>query len=87
MKSVLGTLFEVWIFRSDYPHAINKNENDLTFAEKLIYLYIFYLQMYTKISSKVVGLLIAAKKRGLVYFEGEMLFQVSFLPHFQTDAR
>lgn len=33
--------------------------------------------MYTKISNKVVGLLLAAKKRGIVYFEGEMLFQVS----------
>jgi len=31
--------------------------------------------MYTKISDKVVGLLIAAKKRGLVYFEKEILFQ------------
>ncbi len=33
--------------------------------------------MYTKINDKVVGLLLAAKKRGLVYFEGEILFQVS----------
>ncbi|XP_075212694.1 actin-binding Rho-activating protein-like [Lycorma delicatula] len=32
-------------------------------------------QMYTKISNKVVGLLLAAKKKGFVYFEGEMLFQ------------
>nr|XP_018903306.1 PREDICTED: actin-binding Rho-activating protein-like [Bemisia tabaci] len=32
-------------------------------------------QLYTKISDKVVGLLIAAKKKGLVYFEPEILFQ------------
>ncbi|XP_065219892.1 actin-binding Rho-activating protein-like [Planococcus citri] len=32
-------------------------------------------QMYTKISDKCVGLLIAAKKRKLIYFEGEILFQ------------
>uniref|UniRef100_A0A1B6CIQ5 Costars domain-containing protein n=1 Tax=Clastoptera arizonana TaxID=38151 RepID=A0A1B6CIQ5_9HEMI len=32
-------------------------------------------RIYTKISDKVVGLLIAAKKRGFVYFEGEILFQ------------
>lgn len=36
-------------------------------------------QLYTKISSKVVGLLLAAKKRGLIYFEGEMLFQVCII--------
>ncbi len=34
-------------------------------------------QMYTRISNKVVGLLLAAKKRNLLHFEGEMLFQVS----------
>lgn len=31
--------------------------------------------IYTRISDKVVGLLIAAKKRGFVYFEPEILFQ------------
>lgn len=33
-------------------------------------------QLYTKISDKVVGLLMAAKKKGWVYFEPEILFQV-----------
>uniref|UniRef100_A0A8D8W783 Actin-binding Rho-activating protein n=1 Tax=Cacopsylla melanoneura TaxID=428564 RepID=A0A8D8W783_9HEMI len=32
-------------------------------------------QLYTKISDKVVGLLMAAKKKGWVYFEPEILFQ------------
>ncbi|CAD5112729.1 DgyrCDS1946 [Dimorphilus gyrociliatus] len=32
-------------------------------------------EAYTKISSKVVGLLLRARKQGLVRFEGEMLFQ------------
>ncbi|XP_022165692.1 uncharacterized protein LOC111030485 [Myzus persicae] len=32
-------------------------------------------QIYTKISDKVVGLLIAAKRRGFVYFDREILFQ------------
>jgi len=32
-------------------------------------------QMYTRISSKVVGLLLRARKYELVYFEGETLFQ------------
>lgn len=31
--------------------------------------------MYTKISNKVVGILLRARKHGLVTFEGEMLFQ------------
>uniref|UniRef100_A0A1B6GIJ3 Costars domain-containing protein n=1 Tax=Cuerna arida TaxID=1464854 RepID=A0A1B6GIJ3_9HEMI len=31
--------------------------------------------IYTKINDKVVGLLIAAKKKGFVYFEPEILFQ------------
>ncbi|CAH1395627.1 unnamed protein product [Nezara viridula] len=32
-------------------------------------------ETYTRISNKVVGLLIQAKKKGLLYFEKEMLFQ------------
>lgn len=32
-------------------------------------------QTYTVISNKVVGLLLRARKHGLVEFEGEMLFQ------------
>ena len=32
--------------------------------------------MYTRISDKVVGILLRAKKYGLLYFEPEMLFQV-----------
>jgi hypothetical protein len=32
-------------------------------------------RIYTKISDKVVGILLRAKKYGLVYFEPEMLFQ------------
>ncbi|XP_014257040.1 actin-binding Rho-activating protein-like [Cimex lectularius] len=32
-------------------------------------------EIYTRINDKVVGLLIAAKKKGFVYFEKEILFQ------------
>ena len=32
-------------------------------------------QLYTRISNKVVGMLLRARKHGLVSFEGEMLFQ------------
>ena len=32
-------------------------------------------RLYTRISDKVVGLLLRARKYGLVYFEPEMLFQ------------
>ncbi|XP_042867943.1 actin-binding Rho-activating protein-like [Penaeus japonicus] len=32
-------------------------------------------QIYTRISNKVVGMLLRARKYGLVDFEGEMLFQ------------
>ncbi len=32
-------------------------------------------RMYTRISDKVVGLLLRARKYGLVHFEPEMLFQ------------
>ena len=32
-------------------------------------------RLYTRISDKVVGLLLRAKKYGLVYFEPEILFQ------------
>lgn len=32
-------------------------------------------RLYTRISDKVVGILLRAKKYGLVYFEPEMLFQ------------
>ncbi|CAL1266031.1 unnamed protein product [Larinioides sclopetarius] len=32
-------------------------------------------QIYTTISNKVVGILLRARKHGLVYFEGEMLYQ------------
>ena len=35
--------------------------------------------MYTRISDKVVGILLRAKKYGLLYFEPEMLFQVEGL--------
>ncbi|RZF42185.1 hypothetical protein LSTR_LSTR004334 [Laodelphax striatellus] len=45
------------------------------FQYSIIEVFLHFFQMYTKISNKVVGLLLAAKKRGLVYFEGEMLFQ------------
>ena len=40
--------------------------------------------MYTRISDKVVGILLRAKKYGLLYFEPEMLFQVKFffMSHF-----
>ena len=33
-------------------------------------------RLYTRISDKVVGLLLRARKHGLVAFEPEMLFQV-----------
>ncbi|XP_054707419.1 actin-binding Rho-activating protein-like [Uloborus diversus] len=45
-------------------------ENDtvcITFGE--------LFQIYTTISNKVVGLLMRARKHGLLHFEGEMLFQ------------
>ncbi|GIX75820.1 actin-binding Rho-activating protein [Caerostris extrusa] len=32
-------------------------------------------QIYTTISNKVVGILLRARKHGLLYFEGEMLYQ------------
>lgn len=32
-------------------------------------------KLYTRISDKVVGILLRAKKYGLVFFEPEMLFQ------------
>jgi hypothetical protein len=32
-------------------------------------------QMYTAISNKVVGILLRARKHGLLHFEGEMLYQ------------
>ena len=32
-------------------------------------------QMYNRINDKLVGLLIRARKRDLVHFEGEMLYQ------------
>ena len=32
-------------------------------------------EMYTKISNKVVGMLLRARKHKLIHFEGEMLFQ------------
>ena len=35
-------------------------------------------RVYTRISDKVVGILLRAKKYGLLYFEPEMLFQVIF---------
>lgn len=40
---------------------------DITFGE--------LFQIYTVISNKLVGVLMRARKHGLVYFEGEMLFQ------------
>lgn len=39
--------------------------------------------MYTVINDKVVGLLLRARKQGLVDFEGETLFQVSY-PYIET---
>ena len=35
-----------------------------------------FRRVYTRISDKVVGILLRAKKYGLLYFEPEMLFQV-----------
>ena len=32
-------------------------------------------ERYTRISNKVVGMLLRARKQNLVHFEGEMLFQ------------
>ena len=44
-------------------------------------------KMYTRISDKVVGLLLRAKKYRLVYFEPEMLFQGKLKSHiFLFDA-
>ncbi|XP_022199733.2 actin-binding Rho-activating protein [Nilaparvata lugens] len=51
------------------------DEDDIPDDGTIIVTFGELFQMYTKISNKVVGLLLAAKKRGLVYFEGEMLFQ------------
>ena len=39
-------------------------------------------KMYTRISDKVVGLLLRAKKYRLVFFEPEMLFQGKFKSFF-----
>lgn len=38
----------------------------------------FFPQIYTVISDKLVGILLRSRKHQLTYFEGEVLFQVSF---------
>jgi len=51
----------------DDEHCIDDGTIIVSFGE--------LFQIYTKISDKVVGLLIAAKRRGFVYFDREILFQ------------
>lgn len=48
-------------------------------ASKLIFLLntLLFLQIFTAISDKLVGMLLRARKHKLVDFEGEVLFQVS----------
>ena len=48
---------------SDSPNCIK----EITFRK--------IFQLYTRISSKVVGMLVRARRHGLVTFKGEMLYQ------------
>ena len=47
--------------------SVEDNKHSITFKE--------LFELYKVISNKVVGLLIRARKHGLVAFEGEMLYQ------------
>ncbi|CAH1776275.1 unnamed protein product [Owenia fusiformis] len=52
-------------------HNLGKSNPDGTYSVKFGVLFEFY----TKISNKLVGMLMRAKKQGLVYFDREMLWQ------------
>ncbi|KAL1116522.1 hypothetical protein AAG570_004994 [Ranatra chinensis] len=58
------------------PTGEDELQDVVTFGELFQY-YCLCVQVYSNINNKVVGLLIAAKKKGILYFEKEMLFQVS----------
>lgn len=58
-----------------HPDPEEEDEEQIPDDGTIIVTFGELFQMYTKISNKVVGLLLAAKKKGFVYFEGEMLFQ------------
>lgn len=50
-----------------YGHPLPDGKTIISFGE--------LFEMYTRISNKVVGILMRARKHGLLTFEGEMLFQ------------
>ncbi|XP_067122333.1 actin-binding Rho-activating protein-like [Centruroides vittatus] len=50
-----------------YGHPLPDGKTVISFGE--------LFEMYTRISNKVVGILMRARKHGLLTFEGEMLFQ------------
>ena len=53
----------------------NGFEHDDPDSAIIIMLFGDLFRIYTRISDKVVGILLRAKKYGLVYFEPEILFQ------------
>ena len=58
-------------------HGYCLEEDDIDDETEAVAVVLFghLFSMYTRISDKVVGLLLRAKKYGLVYFEPEILFQ------------
>lgn len=68
-------IYDVGTYNAKCRAAAEDDEGNQPSSDDIIVTFGELFQLYTKISSKVVGLLLAAKKRGLIYFEGEMLFQ------------
>lgn len=62
-----------WILQesTQHRHRLDKLRTFQLFSSKIY----FVLQVYTVISNKVVGMLIRARRHGLVHFTGEMLYQ------------
>ena len=56
-------------------YSIDESEIDEETAAFAVIKFGHLFKMYTRISDKVVGILLRAKKYRLVYFEPEMLFQ------------
>lgn len=61
--------------RREMDGAQNDDDDDFEDDGTLIVTFGELFEMYTRINDKVVGLLIAAKKKGFLYFEKEILFQ------------
>jgi len=68
-ESISREITELCKIVNDYGRKSNDEKMTITITFGELF------NLYTKISNKVVGILLRARKHGLIQFDGEMLFQ------------